>query len=134
MTPIDLIESARGAVFVALQAGLVGTGATARDHVKQDSEPPFVMIGEIEWVNEGGKDNPVLKLTIEIITIYRGADRAQLLAIMHANYVALDGAELIAPGVSFDTPALAGGSASGAGPDGVTYAGIQIFEFYAEPA
>jgi hypothetical protein len=134
MIDIDLVEIARGAVFVAIDAGLADTGATAFDHVSQDTDPPFVKLGDIEWVNEGGKDDLVLKLSIDVVTIYRGGDRAELLAIMHANFLALHGATLSADDVELSPPELLGGSASGPASDGVTYAGLQTFELYAEPA
>lgn len=129
---VDLIAGSRGAVFALLEAGV--TLAPVFDTVEQDSKPPFVMIDEIEWENEGSKAEPLLKISLKVATVYRGGDRDALLAIMHENYTAVAGAALSAEGIGFDTPGLVAGYASTAGPDGVTYAGIQTFEFYAEPA
>jgi hypothetical protein len=47
---------------------------------------------------------------------------------------ALEGVEIAAEGVSFWTPDFVSEAASDAGPDGVTYAGITVFNISAEPA
>jgi hypothetical protein len=134
MTEIDLVEAARGAVFVAIEAGLADVNAVALDHVPQDQEGNFVQIDDLDWSNEGGKRDPELRITIDVVTIYRGQNRAELLAIMHANERALVDVAIAADGVSISDVNLVGGSASGAGPDGLTYAGLQTFELFAEPA
>lgn len=134
MAMVDLVEASRGALFDAIAAGLVGSGFVARDHVKQDSDPRFVQIGDIEWTNEGGKDDVTLRLIFDVVTVYRGADRAELLAVMHRNFLALHGVELEADGVVLRAAELIGGSASNAASDGVTYAGLQSFEICVEPA
>jgi hypothetical protein len=66
--------------------------------------------------------------------VIRGAGRAPLLAIMHAARVALDDVQLTGDGVDFSTVTFVSASASDAGPDGVTYAGVSNFEVYGEPA
>lgn len=134
MNEIDLVEAARGAVFVAIEAGLAGVDAVALDHVPQDQEGNFVQIDDLDWSNEGGKRDPELRLTIDIVTIYRGQNRAELLAIMHANHRALIDEPIAAEGVTITGVQLLAGSASGAGLDGLTYAGLQSFELFAEPA
>ncbi len=134
MTEIDLVEAARGAVFVAIETGLADANAVALDHVPQDQEGNFVQIDDLDWSNEGGKRDPELRIAIDVVTIYRGQNRAELLAIMHANERALVDVTIAASGVSISGVSLVGGSASGAGPDGLTYAGIQTFELFAEPA
>lgn len=134
MSEIGLVEAARGAVFVAIAAGLAGIDAVALDHVPQDQDGNFVHLDDLDWSNEGGKRDPELRITIDVVTIYRGQDRAKLLAIMHANELALLGAPLSSDGVAISGVSLLGGSASGAGPDGLTYAGLQTFELFAEPA
>ncbi|OWK27578.1 hypothetical protein [Sphingomonas dokdonensis] len=130
----DLVEAARGAVFVAIAAGLEGLNAVALDHVPQDQPGNFVQLDDLDWSNEGGKQDPELRITIDVVTIYRGQDRAELLGIMHANERALVDAPIVADDVAITGVSLVGGSASGAGPDGLTYAGLQTFELFAEPA
>lgn len=134
MSEINLVEAARGAVFMAIAAGIAGTSAVALDHVPQDQEPNFVALDDLDWSNEGGKRDPDLRIAIDVITIYRGQDRAELLALMHATETALVDVDLAAAGVLISDVRLVGGSASGAGPDGITYAGLQTFELQAEPA
>lgn len=134
MNEIDMIEAARGAVFVAIEAGLAEVDAIALDHVPQDQEGNFVQIDDLDWSNEGGKHDPELRITIDVMTIYRGENRADLLAIMHANHRALIEAPIAADGVTITGVQLLAGSASGAGLDGLTYAGLQSFELFAEPA
>lgn len=129
---IDLMSATQLAFFQALEAGV--TLAAVHDHVKQDTNPPFVQVGTIETVNEGAKDEQSERLEVEIHTIYRGADRAALLAIMHQVRTSLDEVSIQAEGASFSTPVFVGAAASNAGPDGATYAGISTFEVYAEPA
>ncbi len=134
MNEVDLVEAARGAIFVAIAAGLIGTGAVALDHVPQDQPGNFVQLDDLDWTNEGGKHDPELRITIDVVSIYRGENRAELLRIMNANHRAVVEATLTAPGVILQAARLLGGGASGAGADGVTYAGLQTFELYAEPA
>lgn len=134
MKEIDLVEAARGAVFVAIAAGLGSVDAIALDHVPQDQEGNFVQIDDLDWSNEGGKQDPELRITIDLRTIYRGENRADLLAIMHANHSALTDAPIAADGVTITGVQLLAGAASGAGLDGLTYAGLQSFELFAEPA
>jgi hypothetical protein len=127
---IDLMSAGQAAIFAALETGVVL--ATVHDHVKQDTAPPFVKIGAIATNNEGGKGEQAETLEVEIHTIYRGADRSVLLAIMHQVREALDEQQLAGGGASF-RPTFATAAASDAGPDGVTYAGITTFEVFAEP-
>jgi len=130
MTEMDLVEATRGAAFEAIAAAV----PDVLDFVRHDTQPPFTMLGDIDFENEGSKEDPLLDITLELITVYRGKDRAQLIAMMGAAGGALSGAELVADGVAFSRPRLVSGSVSGAGPDGVTFAGVQTFTLTAEPA
>jgi hypothetical protein len=126
------MSAAQGAAFAALTSGV--SQAAVHDHVKQDTQPPFVKIGAIESASDGGKGEQLELITIEVHSIYRGADRTELLAIMHEVRQALDDQAISAPGASFQRPKFVRAAVSDAGPDGATYAGISIFEFHAEPA
>jgi hypothetical protein len=126
---IDLMSAGQEAVFVALEAGV--DLASVHDHVKQDTDPPFVKIGEITTSNEGTKGDQAEILEVEVHTVYRGADRSVLLAIMHQEREALDEQTLSAGGAAFRVRFVSA-AASDAGPDGVTYAGIGVFELFAE--
>lgn len=129
---IDLLTPTQTAIFVALSAG-VGL-ADVHDHVKHGTEPNFVKVGPITGTNEGAREEQLESFEVEIHSIYRGADRAELMAIMHQVRTSLDGVAIFADGVSFWTPEFVSQAASDAGPDGITYAGISTFKVTAEPA
>lgn len=126
---IDLMSACQEAVYVALAAGV--TNASVHDHLVQDTEPPFVKIGEITTTNEGTKGSQAETLEVEVHTIYRGADRGALLAIMHQEREALDEQILSAGGATFRSKFVSA-AVSDAGSDGVTYAGLSVFELFGE--
>jgi hypothetical protein len=78
---IDLMSPTQAAVFAALEAGV--TLAPVYDHVKQGTEPNFVKIGAINGTNEGAREEQREEFEVEVHSIYRGADRTELMAIMH---------------------------------------------------
>lgn len=131
---IDLMSAAQEAAFKALAAAIPPELAEVYDHVPQGTEPNFVKLGAIEASNEGDKDDQRERFELEVHTIYRGADRSRLLAIMHQVRLALDDQPLELEGVDFSTPSFLSAAASDPASDGVTYAGITTFEIYAEPA
>ncbi|KAK0330804.1 hypothetical protein LTR94_031382, partial [Friedmanniomyces endolithicus] len=104
-----------------------------RHSVKQDTLPPFHLIGEIDADNIGGKGEQYEQLTVDVVTIYRGADRRELLALMHPIRVAANDATLIRDGVRFRITWRSSAIGTVAS-DGVTFAGITILEVTAEPA
>jgi hypothetical protein len=132
---IDLLQSVQEAVFTKL-SGAVGLTdlAPVFQHVPQDTQPPMVIIGNIDSENIGTKGEQLEEVTIEVISIYRGSGRAALLDIMHQVRVALDRQELTLAGVEFDTPDYVSASADGPAEDGTTYVGISTFTINAEPA
>jgi hypothetical protein len=129
---IDLLAPTQAAVFTALAAGV--HLAPVMDTVKQDTKPNFVKIGSIDGTNLGAREEQFEEFEVEVHTIYRGSDRAELMAIMHEVRTSLDGVQIAAAGVSFWTPEFVSQAISDAGPDGVTYAGISVFKITAEPA
>ena len=132
---IDLLEPTQTAVFAALRSA---SGLTdlcpVFQHVPQGTPLPLTIVGDIESVPIGGKNEQVEQITIEIVTVYRGSGRAPLLAIMHQQRLALEDQQLSHPGVVFDTPGWVGGGVNGPASDGLTYAGLQTFIINAEPA
>jgi hypothetical protein len=132
--PIDLMQATQDGFYAALKAGIPANVANVRQHVKENTPPPLVIVGTIESDNEAPKGDQLERLTVEIQSIYRGADRAVLLGIMHRVRLALDDKTIAADGVQFDTPKFLHATASDAADDGVTYAGISFFEVFAEPA
>jgi hypothetical protein len=129
---IDLMSPTQAAVFTALEAAV--SLAPVHDHVKPGTEPDFVKIGAINGTNEGAREEQREEFEVEVHSIYRGADRTKLMAIMHEVRTALDGVEIAAEGASFWTPEFVSQAISDAGPDGVTYAGISTFLVSVEPA
>ena len=134
MDIVDLVTPSQDAVVARLKADVPPELGSVHQHVKQDTKPPFVMVGSIDISNEGSKGSQTELVSVELHFVTRGSSRAPLLALMHAARAALEGRELEADGVQFETPNFMGSTVSNAGPDGVTYAGISTFEFYAEPA
>lgn len=128
----DLVEEARAAVLVALEAAL--PGLLVRDHIKQNTQPDYLLIGDIDWENQGSKDSPLLSVTIELIHVYRGGDRPVMLGRMNAAWEALEGATLTTGSAIVQRLTLEGGAAGTAGDDGVTYTGLQSFSCFVEPA
>jgi hypothetical protein len=129
---MDLLTPTQAAIFKALEAGV--TLAPVYDHVKPDTQPNFVKIGAIDGTNQSAREEQREEFEVEVHTIYRGADRGELMRMMHEVREALDGVEISAEGVDFWTPEFQTQAISDAGPDGVTYAGISTFLVSAEPA
>lgn len=132
--PIDLMTIVQDALFAAMSEHIPAMFGGAHQHVLQDTKPPLNIIGAMDLSNEGGKDEQFERFQAEIQSIYRGADRRELLRQMHAVRLALDGRALNAQGASLRAPAFLDASVSDVGPDGQTYVGISNFEIYAEPA
>lgn len=130
---IDLMRATQDGVFVALDTNIASALAKVRQHVQQDTEPPLVIVGAIDSENDGRSEQRE-RMSVEVQSIYRGGDRGELLAIMHAVRVALDWRTMIATGAVFTPCRFVGASVSDVGPDGVTYAGISNFEVWAEAA
>ena len=131
---VDLLTPSQDAVIAKLKAGVPPALGSVHQHVKQDTQPPFVMVGSIDAANEGSKGAQAENITVELHFVTRGPTRAPLMALMHAARACLEGTALEADGVLFETPNYLGATVSNAGTDGVTYAGISTFEFIAEPA
>lgn len=135
---IDLLQGAQDAVFAALKpieldAGLPD-GLGVYQHVPENTQPPIVMIGQIGSESQDEHGDQVELITLELQYVFRGPSRAPLLAMMHAGRRALDNQDIAAAGIAFERPRYQRQEAGDALADGVTYVGIQYFEFTAEPA
>lgn len=131
---IDLLGPSQDAVFARLKEGVPAAIATVHQHVKQDTQPPYIVIGAIDSDNGAAKGGQTEQISVDIHFVHRGTSRAPLFTMMHAARRALEGQPLVAEGVEFETPNWLGSSGTTAGPDGVTYAGLSQYEFFAEPA
>ena len=132
---IDLLTPTQLAFVQALRAAIPAAEADVRHTMKQDAQPPFVLVGNIDSEPAGNVGDQLELLSVEIQTVYRGTDRAKLLALMHKARSACD--EIALPeqdGVEFGLPRWVSSAASSTPPDGVTFAGIINFEVHVQPA
>lgn len=130
---IDLLTATQDAVIAGLQACVPAELATVHQHVLENAQPPLVIVGDIDSENEAGKGEQLEKLRVQVQSLYQGKDRRQLFAIMHAVR-RLELQTLVIEGVAFSIRFDGAATTTGAGPNGVLYAGITSFEIYAEPA
>jgi len=132
---IDLLTPAQEAFFDALLAAMPSELADV--FVVMPENPPgnFALIGAIDSEDQGEVTEQFEKLTVEVQYIYRGDDRRQLLTMMAAGRAALD-RKFLTPvaGVDLSVVRHLHSSASSVAADGKTYAGIQNFTLFAQPA
>jgi len=133
----NLMDAVQTAVFVALSGrGALTALSQVTQHVKQDmlDDGPITRIGKVESRPIGGKGQQLEEVSVDVETIYRGTSQADVLAIMHEQREALEDQVLAIDGTELDTPEWAGAVVDGPAADGVTYAGIQTFLIYSQPA
>lgn len=129
---MDLLEPTQDAAYAAISAANVPGGI--RQHVKQDTDPPFNKFGQIETDADLEKAGDFELLRFEIHSVFRGEQRAPLLQQMGAIKDALKDQDITADGVEFSPVRFLSAVASDVSPlDGVTYVGISTFEVYAAP-
>ena len=133
---IDLLQAAQTALFAALkpieQIDGLPAGIGVYQHLPENTQPPFVMIGMMSSESEDEHGEQFELITAEVMSVFRGAGRAPLLAMMHAVRASFDNQLLEAPGISFERPRFVRAEAGEAIADGVTYVGLSTFEFHAE--
>jgi len=132
--PLDLLTGAQDATVQLLRERLpADRKEMVRHSLKQGTQPPFHLVGDMDSDSIGGKDEQFEQINVDVHTVYKGADRRELLGLMHQVRVAIDDASVTLDGMIFRFR-FAGAAASTAAGDGVTYAGITTLEVYAEPA
>ncbi len=132
--PVDLWQAACDGIFAALNAAIDPSMALVRQELDENQQPPFVLVADMDGSPNGGKGEFSDRVTIDVHTIYRGSQgKRGLLAIMWANRLALQNQTIIADGAAFSRVAWKSGDTARAA-DGVTFAGLQQFEVFAEPA
>ena len=139
MSYVDLLTAAQDAVVAALQpiatASGMPSGLYVGQHVVEDTQPPWIRVGQITSVPETQYlDEQLEKLTVEVQIVWRGEERRTLFAMMHAVRLALHNQAIGDGTVSFATPNFLKAEGGDAIADGVTYVGLSMFEFYAQPA
>jgi hypothetical protein len=129
--PPDLLKATRDAVYNLLDATVPKSVAPVFDHVPENTQPPMIIVGDIE--SEPGESKGTEDLTFEIYSVFRGQGRGGLLRIMHWARTTLEQGRFEASDVTFESLEWQS-SASVSADDGVTYAGTQAFRVTAEPA
>ncbi|MEH3098873.1 tail completion protein gp17 [Sphingomonas adhaesiva] len=132
---LDLMTGAQDAVVQLLRAQLpADQRGMVRHSLKQGAQPPFHLIGDIASADAGGKDEQAEDIEVDVHTVYRGADRRELLAMLHQVRVAVTDRRLVIDGALFRTTWAGASAGSASTTDGVTYAGVTTITLTAEPA
>lgn len=129
----DLKKAAQDAFFNKLNVAGVTALAPVVQHLLENSQPPFVIIGEINGEPIGGKDGGLDRLTIDIITMIRTPKRAKLFELQAAVRDQLDGQVVSGAGVLLSNPVELA-SEDDILEDGETYMGTQRYETIVQPA
>lgn len=127
----DLLSATQDAVFAALAAGNLDWPVF--QHVPQDQQPDFIVVGAIDAEEIGGKHDSLERHVVDVVYIFRGKARRGLFAMMHAGREAIEGADMIADGAELSDARWLQ-SADDLLDDGVTYQGLQQFEITAQQA
>jgi hypothetical protein len=139
MSAVDLQTPASAAIFAALvdmetdPTMPAGTGVYTQ--VPEDTVPPMVVIDAIgSKAYKPGATYQLDRITVGIRTEIRSGRRSDIVALQHGVRTRLDGQTLEADGVAFGEITFLQSETSGAIEDGVTYLGLSLFEFLAQPA
>lgn len=130
---IDLANEARGIVNDELEAA-AGVTWPVYDTVPQGTRPPFLKIGAIETSDEGRPGEQFERITVELIGVYQGGDRAELGAAMFAARQAIDDMQLTTARAKFACQFVSGAISDVSKEDGLTYVALSTFELLGEPA
>jgi hypothetical protein len=139
----NLLAATQTAYFTALKpladdadlTAIVGAPVRVYTHVPENTQPPFLKIGQLSSESEAEGYDQVERITVEVIAVFRGSGNTPLLAMMHAARAVLDGQSLESDDASIQPPFFQ--SAEVGDPinvDGLTYLGIQSFESLVEPS
>lgn len=142
---VDLLTPAQDALFAAL-ASLAGApdrpgdlsddlaGLGVYQHLPENTQPPYIMIGTIDAEDHASRDEQASTIKAEVITVWRGNRRRELLWMMAQVRRRLNYQSIAADGAVFTRPQIEREIASEAIADGVTYTGMSTFTFIAQPA
>ena len=129
----DLATATQDAIYAALNVTAVTDLAPVYQHVPENTDPPIVIVGDINFEPIGAKDGGLDRASAEIVSFYRGPKRAGLYDIQAVIRDALDGQSIAATGALFSHPVQVSSEAELL-EDGITYQGIQTFELIVQPA
>jgi len=121
------IDATEAATFTALDGNVVGS--TIYQHVPEDTPPPVTIIGDMEAVPLGAKDDKDRRVSLTLVTIVEAEERKPLSAIQDQLETLLDGKTFTVPGwrLSFVFESADGAQL----PDGETYLGNSRFTVFA---
>ena len=132
---IDTLTGAQDAVVKLIRDFLpADRRAIVRHSLKQDTKPPFHLIGDISMSDAGSKSDQLDDGEVDVHTVYRGTDRRELLAMMHEVRVATHGQLITIDGGEYRVQWASAAAGSAASTDGVTFAGVTTLTLNAEPA
>lgn len=139
MSAIDMISATSDGAIAMLTAAIdddVAEVTTNPDQIDptDTTERQFVIIGDIDSDNEGGKGEQLELITFQIVVVYRGRQRWKMHVLMHLVRIAIEGIAPQATGAVFQPARWLGAKSSPQGADGITHAGIVEFEVYAQAA
>lgn len=131
---LDLLSGAQAATVEILEDQLpTDQRELIFTALPQNIEPPFHLIGDIDTDNIASKGEQLEEITLDVHSVYRGGDRAVLLAMLHAVRTATDGNAVLTGGARYSFQ-FHSAAASSAASDGVTFAGLTTLIITAEPA
>lgn len=139
MEPVDVLSAASDGFFALLDAAIGADDVEVTTNPKplapgDTTERRYVIIGDIDADEQGGKGEQLEIVSVQIQVVYRGTQRSKLHALMHQVRLVLDGAMPVVAGVDFGSIAYLAAASSPAARDGITHAGVVEFEVQAEPA
>ena len=130
----DLTTATQDAVFDVLDSPAMTALAKVFQHVPENTQPPIVVVGDITVEPVGGKDGGLDRMTISVVTLYRGPKRARLYQMQAKVRDLLEGQALPPQvGVALSAPEFVS-SDDEILEDGITYLGTQRFALFAQPA
>jgi hypothetical protein len=130
---IDAATAVATALYTALNVTAVTNLAAVWQNPPEGTDPPVVVIGNIDLEPIGGKDGGLDKATADILTFIRQPDQTILFALQTAVRTQLDGQTITATGAALSQP-LQTSSEVALMEDGETYMGTQRFEIFVQPA
>jgi len=84
----DLVAAFEKAVFDRLCARV--SDARVFQNVPERQAPPVVIVGDVDWEDEGEKDGPLLRITVQLVSIVSGPSRKPLNALQASVRDAID--------------------------------------------
>jgi hypothetical protein len=127
---IDLALEAQIAVFTALKnlptdsavvAALGTQNLGVFQHVPENTQPPYLVIGQISSMSDFENYDQFEQITFEIIAVYRGMGRAPLMKILHSARLLIENQNLSTASAAFQTPRMKDYQVSESIADGQTY-------------